>query len=89
MTDKILKLAEQAGFIVTDNRIHFDEGQIATSCPEAHKFAKLIVQECINSILRQANESAYGYAMRDTVEGIADTFGMVWDKYSYSYKFED
>ena len=87
--NKILQLAEQAGFIVTDGRIHFDEGQVATACPEAQKFAQLIVHACIDSIHRQANESAYGYAMRDTVQGIAETFDMEWDKYSYSYKFDN
>ena len=75
--NKLLHLAEQAGFIISDNVIHFDEGDgTITSCVEAHKLADLVLQECLSVIEHEADTNTYGYAVRDGLDALKKHFGL-------------
>ena len=73
----LLDLAERAGFVIADDRIHFDEGtNVLASCPEAHKFAKLIVSECKQAIQADAQtiNGEYSRAVCQAIESIEKRF---------------
>lgn len=55
MNERILELAEQAGFYVTDNKIYIPTtSEDITTCQS--KFAELIVAECVKVAMRSVGD---------------------------------
>lgn len=84
MNERIKELAEQAGFYVSDNKIHIPTtSEDITACQT--KFAELIVKECIkacdgNHEYKNHTDTFFGKGIAEGIQickiQIADRFGV-------------
>jgi len=75
MNERILKLAEQAGFYVADGKIYIPTtSEEITTCQE--KFAELIVKECLDIVNRKEYSYHEADPLWETSQLIKEHFGV-------------